>query len=129
MDTWISSTGGDVVSAVHVRMAGVGSLFPATSVAVTWKVCDPSARSSKVCGEAQPSISSSSMKQTKVEGSLEENVKVAELVLTVPEGPEFIVTPGGVLSTVTVRPEEVVELEAISSARAVSVIGPSATEV
>ena len=61
--------------------------------------------------------------------SLDENVNVAESVLTVPEGPEFIVVFGAVLSTVTMRAAEVVELNPKSTARAVSVTEPSPTAV
>jgi len=38
----IDVTGG-VVSIVHVYDAGLGSVFAAVSVALTWKVCGPSA--------------------------------------------------------------------------------------
>ena len=37
-------TVGAIVSAVHVRDAGVASTLPAASTARTWKVCDPCAR-------------------------------------------------------------------------------------
>ena len=80
-----------------------------------------------VCGELQSSISVSSIKQIYEAGSLEEKVKVAESLLTVAEGPESIVALGAVLSTVTTRAEEVVELNPKSIARAVSVTRPSLT--
>jgi hypothetical protein len=32
---------GAVVCTVHVKEAGVASVFPAASVALTWNVCDP----------------------------------------------------------------------------------------
>ena len=32
---------GAVVSIVQVKLAGVGSVLPAASVARTWKVCEP----------------------------------------------------------------------------------------
>ena len=67
------------------------------------------------------------MKQMYEAGSLEEKVKVAESLLTVPEGPESIVASGAVLSTVTMCAVEVVELDPKSTARAVSVTGPSLT--
>ena len=35
---------GAVVSIVHVKLAGVASVFPAGSVARTWNVCEPAAR-------------------------------------------------------------------------------------
>src|SRR5215211_1043347 len=114
---------------VQVRMAGVGSLLPAVSVAVTWNVWGPSIRLLKVCGEPQFSISSSSIKQMKEPGSLDEKVNVAELLLTVPDGPESMLAFGAVLSTVTTRPAVVVELEAISTARAARVTAPPPTAV
>src|SRR6266511_5583533 len=59
-------------STTQVWMSGVGSLLPAASVAVTWKVCDPLVRLLNVCGEPQSSISSPSIKQIKEAGSLDE---------------------------------------------------------
>ena len=53
--------------------------------------------------------------------SLAENVNVAESVTVVPEGPESMVVFGAVLSTVTTRAVEVVELNPKSTARAVNV--------
>ena len=35
---------GAVVSIVHVCVAGLASVFAAVSVALTWNVCDPTAR-------------------------------------------------------------------------------------
>ena len=35
---------GAAVSTVQVKLAGVGSVLPAASVARTWKVCEPSER-------------------------------------------------------------------------------------
>ena len=56
-------------------------------------------------------------------------MKVAESLLTVPAGPESIVAFGAVLSTVTTRAAEVVELNPKSTARALSVTEPSLTAV
>ena len=42
-------------------------------------------------------------------------MNVAELLLTVPDGPESIVASGAVLSTVTTCAVEVVELNAVSA--------------
>ena len=41
---WVSVTWGAVVSIVQVKVAGVGSVLPAGSVARTWKVWEPSLR-------------------------------------------------------------------------------------
>jgi hypothetical protein len=50
-------------------------------------------------GEEQALKASPSMEHSKVEsGSVEEKAKSAELLLTVPEGPESIVVSGGVVS-------------------------------
>jgi hypothetical protein len=115
---------------VQVRIAGVESIFPATSVLTTWKVCNPSARLSVAKGETQSSISTSSRAQAKVApASLDEKVKVAEVSLTVPDGPELIDVLGGVLSTVTTRLVERVGLKVLSTARAVRLTGPSLTVV
>ena len=67
------------------------------------------------------------MKQIYEAGSPEENAKVAESLLIVPEGPKSIVASGAVLSTVTVRAVEVVELNPKSTTRAVSRTEPSLT--
>jgi hypothetical protein len=127
VDVGVSVEVGVLISAIHVRTAGVGSLLPAASVAVTWNVCDPGSRLLNDCGEPQSSISTSSMKQMYEAGSLEEKVNVAESLLTVPEGPESIVVFGAVLSTVTTWAAEVVELNPKSIARAVRVADPSLT--
>ena len=78
-----------------------------------------------VCGEVQPSISTSSIRQrNEAPVSFAEKVNVAEVLLSVPEGPELMIVLGGVLSAVIVRPVEVVVLRPISVARAVMVTGP-----
>jgi len=118
---------GVATATIQVRIAGVGSLLPAVSVAVAWNVCEPLIKLLKVCGEPQLSISTSSRKQIKEDGSLDEKVKVAESLLTVPEGPESMVVSGAVLSTVTTLALEVVELDPKSMARAVKLTGPSPT--
>ena len=118
---------GIATSTVQVWIAGVGSLLPAVSVAVTWNVCEPLTRLLKVWGEPQSSISSPSMKQMYETASPDENVKVAESLFTMPEGPESMVVSGAVLSTVTTLALEVVELNPKSTARAVKLTGPSPT--
>jgi len=47
---------------------------------------------------------------SKLADSFEENAKLAVVALTAPLGPESMFVSGGVLSTVTVRPSEVVAL-------------------
>ena len=55
-----------------------------------------------------------------------EKLKLAEVVLTEPEGPAVIVVSTLVLFTVTVTPVDVAVFEALSTARAVIVAAPSA---
>ena len=45
---------GSPVSTVHVNDAGVESLFPTASTALTWNVCSPSERPVMSIGEEQP---------------------------------------------------------------------------
>ena len=42
--------GGSKAAIFQLKLAGVGSLLPAVSTALTWKVCDPIARSVRVVG-------------------------------------------------------------------------------
>src|SRR5918999_1530883 len=44
---------GAAVSTVHVRLAGVPSMLPASSMACTQKVCEPTERSGYVTGDVQ----------------------------------------------------------------------------
>ena len=126
----VGVTVGPPVSTFQVRAAGVGSVLPAVSVAATTNVCTPLYRSLKVRGEEQSSMTSCpSSWQVSSAVSLAEKVNIAELLLTVPSGPELIVVSGAVLSTVTTRPAEEVAFKPISTARAVSVTEPSLTVV
>lgn len=59
--------------------------------------------------------------------SVAEKVNVATSLLPAPDGPESIAVSGEVLSTVIVRLDEVPELDAASTARAVMVAVPSLT--
>ena len=67
------------------------------------------------------------MKQMYETASPDENVKVAESLFMMPEGPESMVVSGAVLSTVTTLALEVVELNPKSTARAVKLTEPSPT--
>jgi hypothetical protein len=90
---------GAVVSTVHVLKAGVASVLPVASVALTWKVCEPSERLTKLFGELHKAKASSSREHSKVElGSEEVKAKLAELMLSVPEEPESMLVCGGVWS-------------------------------
>jgi hypothetical protein len=95
---------GTVVSTVKGRRAGVGSLFPAASVAVTSKLWKPSARGALVHGELQEAKLAASIRHWKVEGSLAEKVNVGVGSFVHTDGPESIVVSGGSVSTATSRP-------------------------
>src|SRR3712207_521880 len=86
---------GIVVSTVKVRLAGVGSTFPAGSIARTSIVCSPSASSGLVYGVGQEAKPASSIRHSKVEpGSVEANSKVGVLMLVGPLGPAANVVSG-----------------------------------
>src|SRR5438034_114803 len=91
------------VRTVNERDAGVGSAFPAVSVAWTSKLCDPSASGATGVwvspGPEQGANGSESKRHSKLEpGSEDENPKVGVGSWVVPEGPESIVVSGGVVS-------------------------------
>ena len=99
-----SPKGGDFYLArtFQLRLAGVGSVLPAASVAFTSKVWVPFSRSLYVLLVAVPLAfqipPSNLVWKVAFEGSVEEKVNVASLLLTVPEGPETMVVSGGVVS-------------------------------
>jgi hypothetical protein len=87
------------VSMLHVRTAGVASVLPAWSVALTENVCNPSESPVSAFGEEQAANAPVSSLHSKLEpASLEENSKLAELEVLVAEGPELIAVSGGVVS-------------------------------
>jgi len=89
----------DVVLTVQVRLAGVESVLPAESVALTSKVWLPFERPVYSLGEVQAPQEPLSSLHSKLEPlSEEEKLKLAELLCTVPEGPESMVVSGGVVS-------------------------------
>lgn len=84
---------------VQTRRAGVGSALPASSVALARKTCRPSERPVCLSGEVQALRAEPSREHPNVEpSSVEENSKVAESLLTVPDGPETTSDSGGVVS-------------------------------
>ncbi len=92
-------------------------MLPTASTALTRKVWEPLDRFAYSLGEAHGAYALLSRLHWKVEfASGEEKVKIADLVLTVPEGPELITVSGSVASTTTVR-----ELEAEEALPAASV--------
>jgi hypothetical protein len=89
----------------QVRLAGLWSVFPAASVARTLKVWDLLASPVYRVGEEQALKAAPSREHSKVElGSVEENVKRASLVFTVPDGPELMTVSGGVVSALPGAP-------------------------
>jgi hypothetical protein len=90
---------GAVVSTVKARVAGVGSVFPAGSVARTENVYGPSRSATGVNGDAQAAYVLPSSEQANVDPAslaVNENVGVASVVP--PVGPAVIVVLGGVVS-------------------------------
>jgi hypothetical protein len=89
-------------STFHLRLAAVGSVLPAASVAFTSKVWVPLASLLYVLLVAVPLDSqippSNLVWKVAFGGSVEEKVNVASLLLTLPEGPETMVVSGGVVS-------------------------------
>ncbi len=84
---------------VHVRLAGVGSVFPAASVARTSKVWEPPESPVYDLGEVHALHAPPSRRHWNVEpASLDVNEKLADGEVTVPDGPEVIVVSGGVVS-------------------------------
>jgi hypothetical protein len=118
---------GTTVSIVHVRLAGEGSVNPEGLVARTWNVWDPFVKAEYALGDVQVLKADPSRLHAKVEPVIvAEKLKLAEVVLTEPEGPAVIVVSTLVLFTVTVTPVDVAVFEALSTARAVIVTDPSA---
>ena len=92
---------GGPVSSDHVKLAGVGSVLPAGSVARTSKACDPSARPVYAFGLVQALQAPPSMRHSKVElPSLELNEKLASADPDGSLGCAVIVVFGAAVSTV-----------------------------
>jgi hypothetical protein len=105
----------------------------AASLARTSNVCEPLPRPEYALGDVQDPQAPASSRHWNVEPvSVEVNPKLAELLVTVPDGPELIVVSGGVVSgggtlTVHVRVAGVASVfEAASVARTSNVCGPFA---
>jgi hypothetical protein len=90
---------GGVVSTVNDRSAGVGSVLPALSVALTSNVCGPSARVAALKGELQAANAAASTRHSKVpSGSVEAKLKEGAFLPVGPAGPSAMVVSGGVVS-------------------------------
>ena len=84
-------------------VAGVASVFPAGSLARTWKVWDPLGKAVYVLGLVHAAKAAVSSLHSKVEpASVAVNVNVAVFGLLLPLGPPVIVVSGAVVSMVHV---------------------------
>jgi hypothetical protein len=135
---FVGFTGDDVivvlggpVSTVHVRAAGVGSVFPTASVARTCTVWLPSARPVYVLGLVQAANApASSLHWNVLLASVEVNEKLALVAFVGLTGPSVIVVSGAVASTVHVKLAGVASvLPAGSVARTSNVWEPSVRPV
>ena len=118
---------GACVSTVHVRLAGDPSVFPAASVARTWKVCSPSASALRTCGLVHEANVPSSSLHSNVAVSFAEKAKVASVARVDTLGPESIVVSGAAVSTVKLRLAASPVFPAASVARTSNVCAPSAS--
>ena len=95
---------GAAVSTVKLREAGVGSTFPAGSVARTSKVWAPSASDAVVSGVEHEPQAPPSTRHSNVEPAWSaENANVGVASLVGPDGPLSIVVCGAAVSTVKLR--------------------------
>ena len=84
---------------MKLRLAGVGSVLPAPSVARTSKPWEPSARPPSGSGLEHPAQVPPSRRHSKLDPASEElNEKLALAVPIVPDGPEVILVRGGPVS-------------------------------
>jgi hypothetical protein len=124
---------GAVVSTVHVCVAGVASTLPASPLARTEKVCDPSARPEYDLGAVHASYAPpSSLHSNDAPAGVEEKSNDAVLEATVPLGPLVIEVSGaggggsadGETTSRTVRtPVPLTDRAASQSRSADSVVG------
>jgi hypothetical protein len=116
-------------STAHVCVAGVGSVFPAGSVARTANVCGPSESPVRLLGEPHEAQAPLSSRHSKVDPlSVEMNEKVAEVALVGSVGADVIAVSGTEVSTNQPTDAGVGSVfPAASVARTSNVCGPSAT--
>src|SRR6266516_4318876 len=82
---------------LNERLAGVGSTFPARSMASTRNVCPPNASFPRVSGEVQLLKACPSTEHLKWEWLSDDlNLNVGVRSCVAPDGPEVIVVLGGV---------------------------------
>jgi hypothetical protein len=95
---------GGVESTVHVRLAGVASVFPTGSLARTSKVCEPWPRPETERGDEHAAQAPASRRHSNPAPASEAvNSNVADVACVTPDGPAVRVVAGGVASTVQLR--------------------------
>ena len=84
------------MSTLKLRPAGLGSVFPAGSVARTWNVCRPSESPERSKGDWHRENAEPSKEHSKVEFDfVESNEKRAVVELVADGGPSVICVSGG----------------------------------
>ena len=118
------------MSTVIAREAGVGSTFPAGSVARASKVWAPSASDAVVWAELQEPQAPASTRHSKLEPAwVDEKANVGVASFVGPDGPLSMVVFGAAVSTVNARDAGVAStLPPGSVARTSNVWAPSASE-
>src|SRR5215210_7420913 len=95
---------GGLLSTAKTRWAGEASVFPAGSIARTWKVCGPSPSEAVVWAEVQEAQAPLSTRHSDVEpGWSDEKVNVGVGSFVGPDGPLSTVVSGTAVSTVNAR--------------------------
>jgi hypothetical protein len=122
---------GGVRSTVHVKTAGVGSVFPAGSVARTWNVWLPSTRLEYALGLVQaPNPPPSSWHWKELPASVDVKLKLAEVAFVGFEGFAVMEVSGAPVSTTQVwTAAEASRFPAASTARTWNVWLPAAKPV
>src|SRR5205085_2214224 len=91
------------VSTVQPRVAGMGSVLPAASVARTAKVCSRSGRPAYALGDEHATQSPASRRHSNDAPASEENAKLGDASFVAPIGPDVISVSGATVSTVQRR--------------------------
>ena len=98
----VNDVSGAIVSILHVYVAGLASTLPAVSIALTWKLCDPSESDGVVNGEVHATNAAESNEHWKVEVSLAVKLRLGVVTLLGFVGYAVIVVSGAVVSGITV---------------------------
>ena len=122
---------GTTESTVNVRLAGVGSMLPAVSMARSSKVCSPSVRTTSSTGETHAANGLSSNRHSnEATPTAASKEKIGVLSVVRPDGPLVIVVSGAVVSTWMLTPAgSVSTLPTASIARTLKTCGPSVRAV